>query len=278
MAEVIIVSHVAPYFSDLFRLDDRIALVTGAAGRLGREMAIGLAEAGAHVILNGRNPSALEKLCFELKDRGFSAEVAALDITQDIAVNVFFRNLHVKHGRLDILVNNAYNGETASMDSIGSKDFYNSYDVAVVAAFRLITQAKSLLLDAVTHTGHASVINVTSMYASISPDPSIYGSSGMNNPPFYGAAKAALLQLTRHIACHWGPHGIRVNAISPGPFPPPDVIRRFPKFRRELEKRVPLGRVGHPRELMGAVLFLASDASTYVTGSNLAIDGGWTAW
>lgn len=263
---------------ELFRLDGRVALVTGAAGRLGTSIASGLAEAGAHVILNGRAHRPLNELCCTLQKKGYSAETYAFDVTDERMVHIALRTIQVRHGRLDILVNNAYSGSTATLDATNSKDFAKAFDVSVTAAFRLILGAQSLLQTAVAQTGHASVINIASMYGNVSPEPSIYGSTGMNSPPFYGAAKAALLQLTRYCACHLAPLGIRVNAISPGPFPPEDILKQFPDFGKALEKRVPMGRVGRPEEVKGAVLFLASDASTYVTGASLPVDGGWTAW
>lgn len=264
--------------TDLFRLDRRVALVTGAGGRFGQAITTALAQAGAHVILNGRTPSRLEALADSLQNAGFSTSVAAFDITDEDSVETAFRQIEKERHRLDVLVNNAYAGATTTFDTAGAGDFARSYEVAVIAAFRLIHRAKNLLQAAAAQVGHASVINIGSMYGSVSPDPSIYGATAMNNPPFYGAAKAALQQLTRYAACHLAPLGIRVNALSPGAFPSTDLLDRFPHFRKELEKRAPMGRVGHPAELMGAILFLASDASTYVTGATLPVDGGWTAW
>lgn len=262
----------------LFRLDGRVAFVSGAAGHLGRHLAFALAEAGAHVILNGRNREGLESLRKSLVERGLHADVAVFDVTDTGEVTAAFAEMSAKYGRLDVLVNNAYSGRTAVLESSAPEDFLASYDVSVVAAFRCLMAAKEMLLRAAKETGHASVINIASMYATVSPDPSIYGSSGMNNPPFYGAAKAALLQFTRYAACHLAPLGIRVNAISPGPFPRASVAENDPDFLRRLQQKSPMRRVGDPVELKGAVLFLASDASTYVTGINLPVDGGWTAW
>jgi gluconate 5-dehydrogenase len=113
----------------------------------------------------------------------------------------------------------------------------------------------------------------------VSPDPRIYGSSGFDNPPQYGVAKAGLIQLTRYLACHLAPEGIRVNSVSPGPFPPIETVaREHPEFLKALENRVPLGRVGKPEEMAGVIVFLASNASSYITGANIPVDGGWTAW
>jgi gluconate 5-dehydrogenase len=116
------------------------------------------------------------------------------------------------------------------------------------------------------------------MYGLVGPDPAIYGATGMNSPPAYGPAKAALIQLTRYMACHWGPKGIRVNAIAPGPFPRDEIQQEHPEFAARLAAKTPLGRVGTPNEIAGTAVFLGADASTYVTGACLNVDGGWTAW
>ncbi len=116
------------------------------------------------------------------------------------------------------------------------------------------------------------------MYGSVSPDPSIYGTSGANSPPYYGPAKAALIQLTRYAACHLANQRIRVNCISPGPFPSEKYLEHDAQFRARLQAKNPMHRTGKPAELQGPLLFLASDASSYVTGIDLAVDGGWTAW
>jgi NAD(P)-dependent dehydrogenase (short-subunit alcohol dehydrogenase family) len=124
----------------------------------------------------------------------------------------------------------------------------------------------------------ASVINIASMYGTVSPDPAIYGDSGLNSPPAYGPAKAALIQLTRYMACHWGTQNIRVNAIAPGPFPRDEFQRSQPAFTERLAAKTPLKRIGRAEEIGGAVTFLASDAASYITGAVLPVDGGWTAW
>ena len=122
------------------------------------------------------------------------------------------------------------------------------------------------------------MINVASMYGLVSPDLRVYENAASTNPPFYGAAKAALLQLSRYLACELAKDNIRVNALCPGPFPCPSVKEANPEFIKKLENRVPLGRIGIAEELKGPVVFLASDDSSYVTGSTLNVDGGWTAW
>jgi len=263
---------------ELFRLKGRVALVNGAGGRLGSAVATAFAEAGAHVLLNGRSVAPLQRLQTTLQARGLSSGVVAFDVTDQRAAQYVMRRIRDEHGRLDILVNNAYSGRSGGPESVSPGDFAASYEIAVVAAFRLIKEAHELMLAAGRAAGHASVINIASIYGVVSPDPKIYGTSGVDNPPYYGAEKVALIQLTRYAACHLAPLGIRVNALVPGPFPPPDVLERHPDFGHALERRTPLGRTVHPAELKGAALFLGSDASSYVTGATLAVDGGWTAW
>jgi NAD(P)-dependent dehydrogenase (short-subunit alcohol dehydrogenase family) len=116
------------------------------------------------------------------------------------------------------------------------------------------------------------------MYAHVSPDPKLYSEPGQMSPPHYGAAKAGLVQLTRHLAAELGPDGVRVNTLSPGPFPKPEVAARDPEFATRLASRTMLGRTATAPEIRGPILFLASPASSFVTGSVLAADGGWTAW
>lgn len=262
----------------IFRLDGRVAFLSGAAGHLGSAMAAALAEAGAHVVLNGRREEALAPLRDALAERGLAASIVAFDVRDTAAVERGFAQVAERHGRVDVLVNNAYAGPTGTVTSSTPDDFQAAYDVAVTGAFRCFSAARPLLARAAGEAGHASVVNIASMYGWVSPDPRIYGDSGMNSPPFYGAAKGGLLQLTRYLAAHAAAEGIRVNAVSPGPFPPERVRTRDPRFHDALRAKVPLGRVGEAGELKGALLFLASDASSFVTGINLPVDGGWTAW
>lgn len=263
---------------DLFRLEGLVSLVTGATGHLGRAIAQGLGEAGSHVILSGRNEKRLKNLSDEFLSKGLKADFMFLDVTDDEAVQEACTQVRKKYGCLHILVNNAYEGKGGTMETSLINSFVKSYDVSVIAAFRCFNTFMPLFKAAVQDIGYASVINIASMYGIVSPDLRIYGSPSESNPPFYGAAKAALIQLTRYAACEYARDGIRVNAISPGPFPRPEVCIQNPSFHQRLCDKTPMGRVGTPEELKGVVVFLASSAASYVTGANIVVDGGWTAW
>jgi NAD(P)-dependent dehydrogenase (short-subunit alcohol dehydrogenase family) len=267
-----------PAGKDLFRLDGKVCLITGGAGHLGAAMSAALAEAGGHVCILGRTQNTLAKLAKDLTDRGLSAEAVTSDVTMAEDIKSLVADLKKRHGKLDVLINNAYAGRPGVMSNSRAADYVNAIEIAVAAAAELVNAAHGLLRKAVEDNGDASVINISSMYGMVSPDPRVYGQSGMNNPPHYGAAKAALLQYTRYAAVHLAPEGIRVNAISPGAFPPDAAQQRDPAFAAALTQKVPLGRLGKPEDLGGAVVFLASSGSRFVTGANLPVDGGWTAW
>ncbi len=256
-----------------FRLDGRTAFVSGAAGHLGRAMAAGLGKAGAHVILNGRTESKLEALCKELHEDDISASVAAFDITDRKAADAFFGALP----RLDVLVNNAIAGLPLKEKLMDTEGFRVAVDSGVAAPYGNVYAALPALEAAVKAAGQASVINITSIYSHVSPNFPLYGNAFRSSPQ-YSATKGALLQLTRYLACLLAPKKIRVNSLSPGIFPWPQIVETMPEFVESISSHSPMGRTGYAHEIAGPTVFLASDASSYMTGADLLIDGGWTAW
>jgi len=258
----------------LFRLDGRVAFVSGAAGHLGGAMTRALLDAGAEVIVNGRDASRLETFADTLRGPGRTVRCARFDVGDIEALREFF----AAQPRLDILVNNAIAMTPKPFDTLEPEDFATTYNTSVVAAFEAVRAALPALRQGVAASGEASVVNIASMYANVSPDSRLYAVPSQASPAHYGPAKAALLQLTRHLAAELGPSKIRVNALVPGPFPRSQIRDHDPDFAARLAGRTMLGRLGEADEIAGPVVFLASRASSYMTGSTLVIDGGWTAW
>ncbi len=263
-------------FGNSLCLVDKRILVTGATGYLGRSIALGLAELGATILVNGRDSESVGSFVEELRYRELRALPAVFDVNdEDQLENWCFEfGPQALHG----LVNNAYSGGGGTVESSNAADYRASFEVSVVAAQRLVQFLLPNFRMAAITSGGASVVNIASMYGMVIPDQRIYSDSKSTNPPFYGASKAALLQWTRYAACEFGFENIRFNSISPGPFPSTNVKQDNPEFVSTLAGKVPMGRVGDAEELCGPVAFLLSSSSSFVNGSNLVVDGGWTCW
>jgi gluconate 5-dehydrogenase len=256
----------------MFRLDGKTAFVSGSRGHLGAAMTRALAQAGAHVIVNGRDAAALDSFAGDLRSQGFSVEAAPFDAHDIAKIRAFFGGLK----RLDVLVNNIGLMLGKPFSQLGPEDFAATYAATVTTAFESVRAALPALKAAVAASGDASVINISSIYAQVSPDAGLYDAREQQSPFHYGPAKAGLEQLTRHLAAELGPEKIRVNALVPGPFPQPGKMPTGLEGR--LAARTMLNRIGRPEEIGGPLLFLAAPASSFVTGSCLNVDGGWTAW
>lgn len=257
-----------------FDLNGKNIFISGSYGYLGSVLAKGLAAQGAHVILNGRNGAKLEALAREISEKGQTASLACFDVTDFKAVEDFFKDLK---GPLHGLINNAYSGKAGTIELINTNEFDEALNVNITAPFHLMQAALPSLKKGAREAHDAAIINISSMYGSVAPDLTIYSSPQEANAPYYGASKAALLQLTRYAASEFGKYGVRVNSVSPGPFPQEGVQKSNPEFISRLSRKTILGRIGEAQELVGPVSFLLSPAASYVTGANLAVDGGWTA-
>jgi gluconate 5-dehydrogenase len=258
---------------DLFSLRGRVAIVTGACGWLGSAISRALAEAGATLAVTSRDGAQAERFAAELPGQGHVG--VGFDQGDTDTIPGFVAGVLRRLGRVDVLVNNAYGAAAPNIDDATAEDFDRAYHVGATAYFLL---AREVMFHLRERQAAGSIVNIASMYGVVASYPSAYAGLPVNSPPNYHGLKGAVVHLTRHLAAYWAQHNIRVNAISPGPFPKPETFERLPEFIGRLEQKVPLGRMGQPHELKGAVVLLASDAGSYITGQNLLVDGGWTAW
>jgi NAD(P)-dependent dehydrogenase (short-subunit alcohol dehydrogenase family) len=261
----------------LMDLSGRVALVTGGAGHVGLASAAALAELGAAVALSDRDAEACAAAVKRMAaDCGGRAACVAADLADEAAVRGIPERVVAELGGLDILVHcAAFTGDAGlpgwvtRFEDQSPESWRAALGVNLDAVF-ILTQAA---VPALRRSGRGSVIAFASIYGLVGPDLRLYAGTTMGNPAAYAASKGGLLQLTRWLATVLAPD-VRVNAISPGGLlrgQPPEFVRRY-------ESRTPLGRLGREEDLKGAVAYLASDLSAYVTGHNLVVDGGWTAW
>lgn len=264
-----------------FDLTGRTAIVTGAAGLLGRQHCRALAEAGARVVVTDTDQSACEGVARELGE--FALGVAA-DVTDPHSVRELLQAVLERTGRVDVLVNNAaindmFENPSAALalsrfENYPLELWKRSLDVNVTGVF-LCSQ---IIGSEMAREGRGSIVNIASTYGVVAPDQSLYtdpeGQQRFFKSAVYPTTKGAVLAFTRFLAAYWGPAGVRVNALSPGGV----ENRQDDFFIREYASRTPLKRMAAPTDFMGALVFLASDASAYVTGTNLLVDGGFTIW
>lgn len=258
---------------DLLSLRGKVVLITGATGHLGAAMAAALAEAGASVVVSSRRIEDARAAAAGLPRQGeVGHHGVAMDHTVEASVEAGFAAAVAAAGRVDVVVNNGHEPLASDWRSVTAEEF-NRHLRNATGYFLL---ARALRDHVVARRAGGNVIMVGSMYGVVGSYPDAYaGTSAPASPVAYHALKGGIVQMTRHLAVYWARDGVRVNCLSPGPFPrdsaPAELVER-------LRGKSPLGRMGRPEELKGPLVFLASDASSYMTGQNLIIDGGWTAW
>ena len=268
---------------DKFRLEGQAAVVTGGAGLLGKEFCRTLAEAGANVVVADLNADAARQVADDLTAQGFSAVGAQVDVTQPDSTRAMVETSVKAFGRLDVLVCSAaldpkfepqHQGQHGNtFEDYSLQSWKDALDVNLTGMF-LCTQAASRQMVV---QDHGSMILICSTYGLVGPDQRIYKREGQPQqfkPVYYSVTKAGVLGLVRYLATYYAGKNIRTNALTPG-----GVYNNHDEtFTSNYSARTVIGRMAKRDEMNGALLFLASEASSYMTGSNVVVDGGWTAW
>jgi sorbose reductase len=251
---------------NLFRLDGKNALVTGASSGIGKQVALAYAQAGATVAIAGRHHESLQDVAAEIAAGGGTAVPIACDVTRPEQVATMLNRVTDELGGIDITVCNAGIIALQSLLDMPLEDFQSIQNTNVNGVF-LTAQAAAKAMVAQQRAG--TIITTASMSGHIINTPQQVG--------HYCASKAAVIHLTKAMAVEFAPHNIRVNSVSPG-YILTELVEPYSEYHALWEPKIPLGRLGQPEELVGIYLYLASDASSYMTGSDLVIDGGYTCW
>jgi len=249
----------------MFDLTGKVALVAGGAGYLALPVCKALAAQGARVVIADLK---------EGKDGALPGNISSVqcDISDEASVRNLVSTVVEKQGRLDIAVNATFFSIGKKVEALAAEEFDRANRINITGAFLFARECAQAM------TNGGSIIMFSSMYGIVSPDPGVYRAPMNPNPVEYGAGKAAILQMVRYLAGHYGPANIRVNAVAPGPFPWPSMQDDEPEWMARLAAKTMLGRIGKREEMAGAIVYLASDESAFVTGTVLSVDGGWTAW
>lgn len=266
---------------ELFSLKNKVAIVTGALGLIGKNHCSALADAGANIVVCDLDEEQCKKFASALPTKSIGVRV---DITNKTSVENLRDKTLNEFGRIDILVNNAaINDMFESPQAAAEQSMFENYplemwqkslDVNVTGTF-LCSQ---IIGSEMAKAGKGSIINVASTYGLVGPDQSIYkkpdGTQNFYKSPAYPATKGAIVNFTRFLSAYWGNKGVRVNTLTPGGV----ENNQDEYFIKNYSAKTQLGRMAQPTDYKGAIIFLASDASSYMTGANLIVDGGWTAW
>ena len=270
------------YLKNLFNLKDKVVIITGGAGLLGRQYANALANLGAAPVIADMDGALAARIAGELekkyntKVRGFHVDVASKKSLEDCRDKVI-----AEFGRVDVLINNA--GISGKVDDKNIAPDFEEYPLlewekALSVNITGMFLAAQVFGREMVKQGSGAVVNVSSIYGILSPDQRIYEREGASKnfikPVSYSVSKSAVLNLTRYLATYWAGKGIRVNTLTPGGV----FDNQDADFVKRYSERTPMGRMANPEDMVGPMLFLASDASKYMTGANLIVDGGWSAW
>ncbi len=255
-----------------FSLQNKVAVITGGAGLIGEQLCIACGQAGASVIIAENNIELGKKLEKKLKEQNINTECVHMDITSEASVDSSIEQILSKYEKIDIWINNAYPRTSDwgnKFEDIKLDSWTKNVDMHLNGYFICIQKIVGVMKKQMS----GSIINFASIYGVVGPTFSIYEGTNMTMPAAYSAIKGGIINLTRYVAAYAGKYNIRVNAICPGGI----FDGQDEKFVQKYNDHTPLNRMGLPEEIAGPVVFLASDASSFITGHVLMVDGGWTA-
>lgn len=255
----------------IFSVNNKVIAITGATGYLGSKMVEHLTLAGAKVIVLSTSLTKSKQLCKKLdipENQAFE-----IDVSSKESIETVFKFIYNAFSSIDVLVNNAYFGVTKEFSHYTQEDWHKSLDGTVVS-IDMTTQA---VIPYMTKNHSGRIINISSMYGMVSPNPDVYPNEAMINPLSYGVGKAGIIQYTKYSAMMLAKNNITVNTVSYGPFPNINNVKDE-AFLQNLADKTFVKRIGKPEEVTSAIHFLSLDESSYITGQNIVVDGGWTSW
>lgn len=257
-----------------FDLSGKIILITGGYGYLGKAVTESLVYHGGSVYVLARSKEKYDAVFQEHDENGKSLFFTECDISDTASIKKAFEHVNEYAGGIDVLINNAFYLNGQDPLKMSDEEWQSGIDGTLNSVFRCIRESIPFLKK----SSAPRIINVSSMYGMVAPDFGVYEEHpGFLNPPHYGAAKAGVIQLSKYYASYLGNRGITVNTVTPGPFPS-DTVQKAGPFIDALSDKTMLKRIGKPEELAGAFVYLASNASAYVTGQNIVVDGGWITY
>jgi NAD(P)-dependent dehydrogenase (short-subunit alcohol dehydrogenase family) len=258
----------------MFELKNKKIVFFGAVGYLATPIIWKMAESGADLMLADFNIDRAVKIAEEMSNKypGQKFASAYIDCSDYASIAACFEKIKATFGKLDVMVSGISAANNLTVEEFTPELMNKTFATHLTGSFLLARNSAELMPDG------GSIVIFSSMYGQVAPDPSVYHAPMKANPIDYGIAKAGLNQMIRYLAVHWGTKNIRVNGVSPGPFPNPANYPGNMDFIERLDKKVPMGRVGKQDEMAGAVIYLASDESSFTNGHIINVDGGWTAW
>lgn len=255
-------------YRKLFSCKDKVAIVTGGCGLIGREIAIALNEFGAKVFIADLNKNDLSNI----KGKK-NIEFVHFDITSETIMSKALNAIIKEHGKIDIFINSAY-PKTKDWGKKLEMIPFESWKTNVNNHLGGYFLSSRMAAEAMKKSGGGTIINIASIYGMVGPDFAIYENTDITMPAAYSAIKGGIISFTKYLATYYAENNIRANVISPG-----GILDGQPEsFIQKYVRKTPLGRMGRPDDIPGAAIFLSSDASSYVTGQNIVVDGGWTTW